>query len=227
MWSPLRELGGSSPLRSKRIESTRPSEPGQPARGERELVARAQAGDSRAFEELIRLHTPRLLRMLVRLVGSSGDAEEVAQEALLKAWRALPKFRGEAQFSTWLYRIAVNEGKRKLAREMRRQTLPIDDIVDDVPDLSEGPPALAESAEVEAYLERCIAELPANYRAAIVLRDVEGLTNEEAAELLELDLRNFKSRLHRGRMAIRRQLEDYYGELSPPRKRRRLRRGRA
>ena len=161
--------------------------------------------------------------MLVRLVGSSGDAEEVAQEALLKAWRALPKFRGEAQFSTWLYRIAVNEGKRKLAREMRRQTLPIDDIVDDVPDLSEGPPALAESAEVEAYLERCIAELPANYRAAIVLRDVEGLTNEEAAELLELDLRNFKSRLHRGRMAIRRQLEDYYGELSPPRKRRRLR----
>jgi RNA polymerase sigma-70 factor, ECF subfamily len=165
--------------------------------------------------------------MLVRLVGSSGDAEEVAQEALLKAWRALPKFRGEAQFSTWLYRIAVNEGKRKLAREMRRQTLPIDDIVDDVPDLSEGPPALAESAEVEAYLERCIAELPANYRAAIVLRDVEGLTNEEAAELLELDLRNFKSRLHRGRMAIRRQLEDYYGELSPPRKRRRLRRGRA
>jgi RNA polymerase sigma-70 factor, ECF subfamily len=165
--------------------------------------------------------------MLARLVGSSGDAEEVAQEALLKAWRALPKFRGEAQFSTWLYRIAVNEGKRKLAREMRRQTLPIDDIVDDVPDLSEGPPALAESAEVEAYLERCIAELPANYRAAIVLRDVEGLTNEEAAELLELDLRNFKSRLHRGRMAIRRQLEDYYGELSPPRKRRRLRRGRA
>jgi RNA polymerase sigma-70 factor, ECF subfamily len=165
--------------------------------------------------------------MLVRLVGSSGDAEEVAQEALLKAWRALPKFRGEAQFSTWLYRIAVNEGKRKLAREMRRQTLPIDDIVDDVPDLSEGPPALAESAEVEAYLERCIAELPANYRAAIVLRDVEGLTNEEAAELLELDLRNFKSRLHRGRMAIRRQLEDYYGELSPPRKRRRVRRGRA
>lgn len=154
--------------------------------------------------------------MLVRLVGSSADAEEVAQEAFLKAWQALPRFRGEAQFSTWLYRIAVNEGKRRLAHDARRRTLPIDDIVDNVPDLAEGPAALAESAEVEAYLEQCIAELPAHYRAAVVLRDVEGLTNEEAAELLALDLRNFKSRLHRGRMAIRRRLEDYYGTQSPP-----------
>jgi RNA polymerase sigma-70 factor (ECF subfamily) len=211
----------SRPQRSGQIETRQPSDSEQAA--DRELVMRAQSGDARAFEELIRLHSPRLVRMLVRFVGSSPDAEEVAQEAFLKAWRALPQFRGEAQFSTWLYRIAVNEGKRKLAHEARRRTLPIDDVVDNVPDLSEGPPALAESAEVEKYLERCISELPAHYRAAVVLRDVEGLTNEEAAELLELDLRNFKSRLHRGRMAIRRRLEDYYGEFSPPPKPRRLR----
>lgn len=154
--------------------------------------------------------------MLVRLIGSSADAEEVAQETLLKAWRGLPKFRGEAQFSTWLYRIAVNEGKRKLSHEARRRTLPIDDVVDDVPDLTEGPAALAESAELEAYLDRCIAELPAHYRSAVVLRDVEGLTNEEAADVLGLELRNFKSRLHRGRMAIRRRLEDFYGAQVPP-----------
>jgi RNA polymerase sigma-70 factor (ECF subfamily) len=203
-------------FRSGRIDTRPPAETDELARADRELVSRAQSGDSRAFEELIRLHSPRLIRMLVRLVGSSADAEEVAQEALLKAWRALPKFRGEAQFSTWLYRIAVNEGKRKLSHEARRRTLPIDDVVDDVPDLAEGPPALAESAELEAYLDRCIAELPAHYRAAVVLRDVEGLTNEEAADILGLELRNFKSRLHRGRMAIRRRLEDFYGEQAPP-----------
>jgi RNA polymerase sigma-70 factor (ECF subfamily) len=208
------------------IDAKEKSEARDAAAVDRELVARAQSGDTRAFDELIRLHSARLFRMLVRLLGSSADAEEVAQEALLKAWRALPRFRGEAQFSTWLYRIAVNEGKRRLGQDARRRTLPIDDIVDDVPDLAEGPAALAESAEVEAYLEQCIAELPAHYRAAVVLRDVEGLTNEEAAELLELDLRNFKSRLHRGRMAIRRQLEDFYGAQAPPTARARLRRRR-
>jgi RNA polymerase sigma-70 factor, ECF subfamily len=191
-------------------------EAGQAAAADRELVERARKGDARAFDELIRVHSARLYRMLVRLLGSSADAEEVAQEAFFKAWQALPRFRGEAQFSTWLYRIAVNEGKRRLAHDARRRTLPIDDVVDDVPDLAEGPAALAESAELEAYLDSCIAELPAHYRVAVVLRDVEGLTNEEAADVLGLEIRNFKSRLHRGRMALRRRLEDFYGAQAPP-----------
>lgn len=148
--------------------------------------------------------------MLTRVLGNPADAEEVVQETFFKAWRALPGFRGEAQFSTWLYRIAMNEASRRLAYEARRRALPIDDVVAEVPDRAEGPAGLAESAELEAYLERCIAELPGHYRAAVVLRDVEGLTNEEAAEVLELDIRNFKSRLHRGRMAIRRRVEEFY-----------------
>lgn len=148
--------------------------------------------------------------MLVRMLGSSADAEEVAQEAFLKAWQGLSRFRGEAQFSTWLFRIALNEANRRLVRDARRSTLPIDDVMAEVPDLSEGPAALAESAELDAYVERCVAELPAQYRAAVVLRDVEGLTNEEAAEALGLNVRNFKSRLHRGRMVIRRRLEEFY-----------------
>ncbi len=163
----------------------------------------------------MRLHSTRIYRMLVRVVGSSADAEEVAQEAFLKAWQALPGFRGEAQFSTWLFRIAINEANRRLARDARRATLPIEDVMSDVPDLAEGPAALAESAELEAYLERCIAELPAHYRAAVVLRDVEGLTNEEAADALGLELRNFKSRLHRGRMALRHRLEEFYASQPP------------
>jgi RNA polymerase sigma-70 factor, ECF subfamily len=164
---------------------------------DRERVARAQRGEEAAFEELIGSHSPRVYRLLVRLLGNAADAEEVAQETFLKAWRGLSRFRGQAQFSTWLYRIAVNEANRRLAREAGRATLPIDDVTLQVPDLRAGPAARAEAAELEAHLERFVAELPASYRAAVVLRDVEGLSNEEAAELLGLDARNFKSRLHR------------------------------
>lgn len=178
------------------------------------LVRRAREGDTGAFEALIALHSPRLYRMLVRVLGNPADAEEVTQEALLKAWRALPGFRSEARFSTWLYRIALNEANRRLAHDAARRSLPIDDLVLEVPDLGEGPAALAEAAELRAHLERLIVELPASYRAPVVLRDVEGLSNEEAAEVLGLELANFKSRLHRGRMAIRRRLEELYAGVA-------------
>jgi RNA polymerase sigma-70 factor (ECF subfamily) len=177
-----------------------------------QLVARAQAGDGSAFEQLILDHSARVYRLLVRMLGSTADAEEVAQETFLKAWRALPRFRAEAQFSTWLHRIAVNEANRRLARESRRYTVPIDDAALQIPDLSKGPAARAESAELEAFLEICVRELPPDYRAAVILRDIEGMTNEEAAELLALELANFKSRLHRGRMAIRRRVEERYAD---------------
>ncbi len=174
------------------------------------LVARARQGEAAAFEELILEHSSRIYRLLVRMLGNASDAEEVAQETFLKTWRALPSFRGEAQFSTWLFRIAVNEANRRLAREARQRTLPIDDATLQIPDLGKGPAARAEDAELEGHLERSLEELPADYRAAVVLRDVEGLTNEEAAELLGLELTNFKSRLHRGRMALRRRVEELY-----------------
>jgi RNA polymerase sigma-70 factor (ECF subfamily) len=172
------------------------------------IVERARDGDADAFGELVRLHTPQLYRLLTRMLGSATAAEDVAQECFIRAWRALPKFRAEARFSTWLYRIAVNEANRFLARESRRELLPFDDVLLDVPDLGAETAELAEAGELRERLERLLAELPAHYRAAVVLRDVEGFSNEEAAELLELDLRNFKSRLHRGRMALRRRLEE-------------------
>jgi RNA polymerase sigma-70 factor (ECF subfamily) len=173
-----------------------------------DLVERARDGDADAFELLVRQHAPQLYRLLVRMVGDATAAEDVAQECFVRAWRALPRFRGESKFSTWLYRIAVNEGNRFLARESRREVLPYDDVLLDVPDLAAQTPELAEASELREQLERIIAELPPDYRVAVVLRDVEGLSNEEAAELLDLNLRNFKSRLHRGRMAVRRRLEE-------------------
>lgn len=181
------------------------------AADEARLVARARERDPAAFEQLIVAHAAALQRMLRRVLGSNADAEEVLQETFLKAWRAIERFRGEAKFSTWLYRIALNEAKRRQAYNAHRSALPIDDVMLELPDLSAGPAALAESAELKAFIEQCVAELPANYREAVVLRDVEGLSNEEAAAVLELDLRNFKSRLHRGRMAIRHLVEERYG----------------
>jgi RNA polymerase sigma-70 factor (ECF subfamily) len=175
---------------------------------DRELVGRAREGDADAFEELVRLHTPQLYRLLARMLGSATAAEDVAQECFIRAWRALPNFRGEARFSTWLYRIAINEANRFLARESRRELLPFDDVLREVPDLGAQTAELAEMDELREQLEHLLGELPSHYRAAVVLRDVEGFSNEEAAELLELDVRNFKSRLHRGRMALRRRLEE-------------------
>lgn len=172
------------------------------------LVARAREGDQDAFEELVRRETPQLYRLLLRMLGNPAAAEDVVQECFIRAWRALPSFRGEARFSTWIYRIAINEANRFLARESRRELLPFDDVMLDVPDLGASTTELAEARELRERLEALLLELPAHYRAAVVLRDVEGFSNEEAAELLELELRNFKSRLHRGRMALRRRLEE-------------------
>lgn len=173
-----------------------------------ELVARARDGDPDAFDALVREHAAPLYRLLARILGDPAAAEDVAQECFVRAWRALPSFRGEAKFSTWLYRIAVNEGNRYLSRASRREVLPYDDVLLDVPDLRAETAELAEAGELREQLERLLAELPPHYRVAVVLRDVEGFSNEESAELLELDLRNFKSRLHRGRMALRRRLEE-------------------
>lgn len=179
---------------------------------DRRIVARARDGDADAFEELVRLHSGPVFRMLTRVIGDATAAEDVAQEAFVRAWKALPSFRAEAKFSTWLYRIAMNEAYRLLAREQRQTTLPFDDVLHQIPDLSADPLASAQHAELEARLEQCIAQLPAQYRVCVVLRDIEGLTNEEAAGVLDLNLRNFKSRLHRGRMAVRKLLEEFYEE---------------
>ncbi len=178
---------------------------------DRELVARAVAGDVDAFDELIRRHSGRVYGLLVRLLGNPASAEDVAQETFVRAWRALPSFRGDALFSTWLYRIAANEASRLLAKETRRRELPIDDALEEIPDLSADPSVTAELGDLQAHVERCVAELPPDYRASVVLRDVEGLTNEEAAEVLGIGVRNLKSRLHRGRMAVRRCLEKALG----------------
>ncbi len=178
---------------------------------EDELVELARQRDADAFAGLVLLHRDRLHRLLMQMLGERQDAEDVAQEVLLRAWRGLPSFHGDAQFSTWLHRIAVNEANRRLERRGRVRTTTLEDAPELTDEPRYAPPAIAEREELRSYVTTCVHELPAHYRAVIELVDVEGRANEDAATVLELGVRNLKSRLHRARMAIRRCVERLMG----------------
>jgi RNA polymerase sigma-70 factor (ECF subfamily) len=180
---------------------------------EQELIRRARDGDEDAFTELVEHHSDRVYGALRRFGLDPSEADEVAQEVFVRAWRALPRFEQRARFSTWLYRIAFNEAQRQLSR---RPPPPADSGPEDedpVVLLPEspllGPEARVLDREFERTLLRALAELPADWRAAVVLRDLEGLSTEEAAKVVGARPGAFKSRLHRGRMQLRALLEPY------------------
>lgn len=152
---------------------------------ERDLVEDAARGDSRAFEELVRRNWYPVHRMLVAVLGSAADAEDVTQEAFLRAWLSLSAFRGDSLFSTWVYRIALNSAKTQLARRSRRRELPLGDVLlFRASDARDDPRKQVELNGVITSLTDYLADLPAPYRTAVILRDLRGLTNVEAAELL-------------------------------------------
>jgi RNA polymerase sigma-70 factor (ECF subfamily) len=179
------------------------------------LIRRARAGDEDAFAELVMLHADRVYGALRRFGLDESEADEVTQEVFVRAWRGLARFEERARFSTWLYRIAFNEAQRRRSR----RALPRVDVnpegADPVLALPEspelGPDAQTLSHELEQILERSLAELPPDWRDAVVLRDIEGLSTEEAAEITGVRQAAFKSRLHRGRMQLRSLLEPYLG----------------
>jgi RNA polymerase sigma-70 factor (ECF subfamily) len=177
------------------------------------LVSRAQARDGAAFEELVRRHADRLFAVVRRLCASPQEAEEVTQESFLRAWRSIASFRGDASFSTWLYRIGVNEAKRRRKREPPMAVVGrLDESrAPDLPDVREAPQERAAQTELRGALERAVRALPLKHRAPLILRDIEGLSTAEAASVLDLSESAFKSRLHRGRLAVRETIEDHLG----------------
>ena len=177
---------------------------------DQQLVRDAQAGDDAAFEELVRRHADRLHAAVRRLVPSGHEAAEVTQEAFLRARRGIGRFKGDAAFSTWLYRIGVNEAHRRRPRRPghHRETS-LEDQVVEPRDARPGPAVVAEHRDLRAALERSISVLPPDLRAPLVLRDIEGLTTAESAAVMELSEAAFKSRLHRARLAVRSAIASY------------------
>jgi RNA polymerase sigma-70 factor, ECF subfamily len=180
---------------------------------EPDLIRRARAGDQDAFAELVAIHGPQVYGALRRFGLGRDEADETAQEVFVRAWRGLPRFEGRAKLSTWLYRIAFNEAQRQLSRRASQRGAPDLEAADplaslpDSPDLA--PEAQALEQEFGQVLERALDQLPADWRAAVVLRDLEGLSTQEAAEVTGTGQGAFKSRLHRGRMQLRTLLEPY------------------
>lgn len=178
------------------------------------LVERSQRGDREAFEELVRRHAERLYAVVVRFVADEEEAQEVTQEAFLRAWGSIGRFRGQSQFFTWLYRIGINEAKRRAGRRPPAGLFSSSDhdLLSEASDWSEAPQSRLEQSDLRQALERAIRQLPMRYRAAVILRDVEGLSTREAAEVMDLSQAALKSRLHRARLALRRSLNDHFPE---------------
>ena len=187
---------------------------------EQQLLARARAGDVGAFEALAAAYTDRIFSLVARIVGDRADAEDVTQESLLRAWRGIGRFDGRSTFFTWLYRIAVNEANRALERRGRLADVPVDDATIQLPaPAGDGPLQTAEQGELRSALERALVTLPASYRTAVILRDLEGLSTREAAGIVGVGEAAFKSRLHEARLKLRQALGDellIMGALSLP-----------
>jgi RNA polymerase sigma-70 factor (ECF subfamily) len=171
--------------------------------------------DAAQFQELAGKHAGFVYNVAFRMMGNPHDAEEVSQDAFLSAWKARDRFRGDALPTTWLYRITVNAALMRLRKDKRRKEMTVpEDAGKDLPstDWAQSPSASAINAELGDRLKTAITELPAELRAAVVLRDVQGLSNEEAAETLDISVPALKARLHRGRVALRDALARYVAE---------------
>lgn len=180
------------------------------AHDEARLVARARAGDQAAFGVLAERYRVRLRRTLYRITRDCDAAQDAVQEAMTRAWLNIERFEGRSRFFTWLTRIGINEAYNAMRRQPA-ETLELDDQVGErVPAWGGRPDEVFETREFLQATEMALGRLPLDYRTAITLRDVEGLSTEEAAEVLGIGERALKSRLHRGRMALRAELDSYF-----------------
>ncbi len=188
------------------------------------LVRRVQAGNTEAFEELVRRYERKVYNITYRLMGNEQDASEALQDAFLRAYRFIGKFQFKSSFFTWLYRIATNVSLSKLRKRGKLHTVSLDqpvneagDLPFEIPDVKYGPEKLMKQRELRAAIQKAVEELPKDYREVVVLRDLDGLSNEEVSKNLKLSVAAVKSRLHRGRLVLREKLVSYLEVAPAPR----------
>jgi RNA polymerase sigma-70 factor (ECF subfamily) len=194
------------------------SKVGEPTGDESVLVNAARKGDIGAFEELVRRYDRNVFRIAQHITQNREDAEDVVQDAFLKAYQNLGQFQGQSKFYTWLVRIAVNEALMRLRRRRPERMVSLDEDVkteeDSMPreiaDWTPNPEQQYNQAELKDILSRTIQGLPTSFRTVFVLRDVEGLSTEETAEALGLSIPAVKSRLLRARLQLRERLNKYF-----------------
>ncbi|MCB2427435.1 RNA polymerase sigma factor RpoE [Methylophaga pinxianii] len=186
---------------------------------DQELVQRVQAGDKKAFDLLIMKYQQRIIHVITGFVHDPVEAMDVAQEAFIKAYRALPNFRGDSAFYTWLYRIAINTSKNHLTASSRRPPMSDVDAMDatnyyDAPELKEfeTPEDSLMCVQLEQAIQQAIDDLPEDTATAIKLREFEGMSYEEIAEAMDCPIGTVRSRIFRAREAIDKQVKSVTGE---------------
>jgi RNA polymerase sigma-70 factor, ECF subfamily len=199
------------------VQPAPPASASSPATAEADLLARLRAGDEAAFAQLVREQTPALLRVTSRLLRSDDEARDAVQDAFVAAFRALPRFRAESRLGTWIYRIAVNAALARLRARASVEEVSLDEwlprFVDDGHQAHPSEPwpadAGAERREVRERVRAAIDRLPESYRTVVLLRDIEELTTDEAAQALGISTGALKVRLHRARQALRALLDPW------------------
>jgi len=177
---------------------------------DQQLVERAQGGDKQAFGLLVSKYQRKLGRLLSRFIRDPGEVEDVAQEAFIKAYRALPSFRGDSAFYTWLYRIGINTAKNYLVAMGRRAPTTTEFDADEAESFEDGdqlrdintPESVLASKEIAATVQKAMEDLPGELRTAIELREIEGLSYEEIASIMNCPIGTVRSRIFRAREAI-------------------------
>ncbi|MCO6429597.1 MAG: sigma-70 family RNA polymerase sigma factor [Deltaproteobacteria bacterium] len=189
------------------------------------LVKQFKKGSEEAFEEIISRYESKVFQLALRFVRNQEDAEEVMQDVFTTIYKKIDGFQGKSAFSSWLYRIVVNAAFMKLRKRKQSNTISIEDLAPAVRQFCmerenlfhERSDSLASSKELRDMLQGAINRLPRQYRAVFVLRDVDGLSNQEVSEILQLSIPAVKSRLHRSRLMLRKKLQRYYDDFTDKR----------
>ena len=186
-----------------------------------ELVAALQNGEQAAFGELLTRYTEKVNNLAIRITRNQEDAEEILQDVFVTVYKKIDRFEGKSAFSSWLYRITVNTAFMKLRKRKQTQAVSIDDVGEAANESFTGKRSdtsdvnfISSRHELRAQLDQAIENLPEEYKAIFILRDVDGLSNQEVGEILNISVPAVKSRLHRSRLMLRKKLQKFYDDYS-------------